>query len=232
MAPQTFQLVMRTGPTPGKIYGLGTGEVTIGRDISSDIVINDAEVSRRHVRLRMDAGGFVVEDIGSTNGTFVNGQRLMGPHLLRSGELILLGENVGLIFEAVQFDPDATIAASNIPSLPQMPVGYAPEPAYPPAPAAYSPAPPPQPDYIRQADYARQAPAPAYGAPGQAQAPQAYEYPEDDDRKNRRTWVYVGCGCLLVLLCVVVAAGAAFDQLNLYCSGPFRSLGGLLWTCP
>jgi pSer/pThr/pTyr-binding forkhead associated (FHA) protein len=57
------------------------------------------------------AGTYMLEDLGSTNGSYVNGQRLMGPHTLRNGELIMFGENVGLVFEASSFDMDATIAA-------------------------------------------------------------------------------------------------------------------------
>ena len=51
MASQSFQLVMRTGPNPGKVFELTKGEVYIGRDINNDIVVNDAEISRKHARL-------------------------------------------------------------------------------------------------------------------------------------------------------------------------------------
>jgi predicted component of type VI protein secretion system len=128
MAPQSYQFVMRTGPNPGKSFPLTKDELSLGRDISNDIVINDAEVSRHHARIYRQAGGFVLEDTGSTNGTFVNGQRLMGPHMLRPGEMILLGENISLIFEAYQFDPDATIASGTVPDMPS----YQQQPALPP----------------------------------------------------------------------------------------------------
>ena len=78
MASQPFQLVMRAGPTPGKVFSLSKTELYLGRDISNDIVINDAEVSRKHVRLMLQSGQFVLEDLGSTNGTFVNNQRVAG----------------------------------------------------------------------------------------------------------------------------------------------------------
>ena len=112
MARQPFQLVMRSGPTVGKIFPLEKSELTIGRDTSNDIVINDAEVSRKHARLILQGGGFILEDLGSTNGSFVDGQRLMGPHALRPGELIMLGENISLNFESAGFDPNATVVAS------------------------------------------------------------------------------------------------------------------------
>jgi pSer/pThr/pTyr-binding forkhead associated (FHA) protein len=131
MASQ-FQLTMRSGPTPGKVYELLLDDLTIGRDISNPIVVNDPEVSRRHSRLRAQAGGYVVEDMGSTNGTFVNGQRLMGPHMLRPGEIIMLGEHIGFVYEAT-YDPNATMASSpaqetyRVPQTPQTVVAPAPE---------------------------------------------------------------------------------------------------------
>lgn len=126
MAPQSFQLVMRSGPNPGKTFALSKSEITIGRDIGNDVVINDAEISRRHARLFAQGSSFVLEDLGSTNGTFVEGQRLMGPHMLRPGELILLGENVTLVYEPLQQDPDATVAA--VYNVPKMPPSQRPEP--------------------------------------------------------------------------------------------------------
>jgi S-DNA-T family DNA segregation ATPase FtsK/SpoIIIE len=61
-----FQLIMRSGPTPGKVFQLKNDEVFIGRDVGNDIVINDAEISRRHARLSVQAGGYILEDLGST----------------------------------------------------------------------------------------------------------------------------------------------------------------------
>lgn len=104
-----FQLVMRSGPTPGKVYPLKSEEMFIGRDIGNDIVINDAEVSRRHTRLSMQAGGYILEDLGSTNGTAVNGDRLTSRHVLRVGEVVSFGEHVALVFETVADDKEATV---------------------------------------------------------------------------------------------------------------------------
>jgi len=76
MAAQ-FQFVMRSGPTPGATFSLEGDQLTIGRDSSSGVAINDAEISRKHARLTFQGGKYVIEDLGSTNGTFVNGQRLV-----------------------------------------------------------------------------------------------------------------------------------------------------------
>ncbi len=224
MAPQTFQLVMRSGPNPGKTFELDKNELTIGRDITNDIVINDPEISRHHARLLAQAGGFVIEDTGSTNGTFVDGQRLMGPHLLRLGELILLGENISLGFEAPQYDADATmVASSGIPSMPPV------EPS-PVAPPPFAAAPPPRQTYTPPPQPRPQPPvAPPVGPPlqpaysGAVPPGPAYEMPEEEPRRSR-TWLYVGCGCLVILLCIVVVGAFAFDYFNLYCTPPFNGI--------
>src|SRR6185436_6684469 len=104
-----FQLIMRSGPTPGATFNLEGDQLTIGRDSANEIVINDAEISRRHARLTYQGGKYVLEDLGSTNGTFVNGQRLAGPRVLKPGEVVSFGEQIVLVFEVVSIDPRATV---------------------------------------------------------------------------------------------------------------------------
>ena len=127
MSPQSFQLVMVSGPTPGKSIQLNKPELTVWRDTSNDVVINDAEVSRKHARLVFRGTGYTLEDLGSTNGTYVNGQRLMGPHALLPGELILFGENVSMNYEVSPMDADATVMGAPGPVTAQTP---APVPAF------------------------------------------------------------------------------------------------------
>ena len=106
-----FQLTMRSGPNPGTVFALDGDQISIGRDSSNEIPVNDAEISRRHSRLSFKGGKYVVEDLGSTNGTFVNGQRLTGPHVLKSGEVISLGEQIVFVYESVDSDPGATMVS-------------------------------------------------------------------------------------------------------------------------
>lgn len=106
-----FQFVMRSGPTPGVTYPLEGDQLTIGRDASNGVAINDAEVSRKHSRLSFQGGKYVLEDLGSTNGTFVNGQRLAGPVVLKPGDVVSLGEQIVLMYDAINMDPGATMAA-------------------------------------------------------------------------------------------------------------------------
>jgi pSer/pThr/pTyr-binding forkhead associated (FHA) protein len=133
MTASSFRMIVRTGPNPGTTYDL-TKEVTLmGRDVSNDIILGDSEISRQHARLTRTPGGYVIEDLGSTNGSFVNGERLMAPRVLNPGDLVALGENVSLTFDAVAPEAAATIAST---AAGPEPVGAVPAPAAPPPQAA------------------------------------------------------------------------------------------------
>lgn len=243
MPSQSFQFVMQKGPNPGKIYELMQDEITIGRDISNRLVINDPEVSRRHARLTAQSGGYVIEDLGSTNGVFIDGQRLMGPHLLRPGQVVMLGEKIALAYEALGFDPNVTQASASGPATTpsagretyrvesdyEAPPGPPPisEPAYspqqmePPAPQAY----PPPPAYAGQVP-----PGPATTEYIDMGAEIIEE--EEEPAGRSRTMLIAGCVVLLVMACCLVVGLFAFDYLNLYCETPFNALSGVLWSCP
>ncbi len=111
MAP-LYQFVMRSGPTPGATFSLEGDQLIIGRDSSSAITINDAEVSRKHARLNFQGGKYVIEDLGSTNGTFVNGQRLISAVVLKSGDVVSLGEQIVLMYEALAVDAGETVMSA------------------------------------------------------------------------------------------------------------------------
>lgn len=131
-----FQLVMRSGPTPGATFSLEGDQLIIGRDSSSGVAINDAEISRKHARLTFQGGKYVLDDLGSTNGTFVNGQRLTGPVVLKAGDIISLGEQIVLMYDAINFDPGATVAVSHKSARVAPPPVSAPAPVYSAPPAA------------------------------------------------------------------------------------------------
>jgi len=67
------------------------GPVVIGRSPGADIVIGDDFVSGKHARLSPSGDGAILEDLGSTNGTLLNGQRVVGAQTLRSGDSIDIG---------------------------------------------------------------------------------------------------------------------------------------------
>jgi len=195
-----YQLVMHSGPTPGKTFSLEGDVLTIGREASNQIAINDAEVSRKHSQLVLQGGKYVLTDLGSTNGTFVNGQRLTGQHVLQSGDVISLGEQINLLFEAITVaDPNATMLSS----------------AKPPAVARNAPPPQPQPQ-AQPAAYAGQVPAGPASVAAQAPAPAA---------APNRMPMMIGIGCL-VLVCLCGVSLFLIDYLNLWCTVSFNMIPG------
>ncbi|PJF24799.1 MAG: hypothetical protein CUN53_16015, partial [Phototrophicales bacterium] len=87
-------LIMTHGPQPGQTFPLVDLIITVGRDLANDIVIQDPEISRRHARMRRWKHGYSIEDVGSTNGTSVNGQSVTEPRLLRPNDRLKIGTNV------------------------------------------------------------------------------------------------------------------------------------------
>jgi len=78
----------------GKRVVVGSSGATIGRGRQSDVVLNDPNVSRQHAEIRPRGGSWVLADLGSTNGSKLNGRQIEGPEVLRDGDEIELGESV------------------------------------------------------------------------------------------------------------------------------------------
>lgn len=88
-------LVLLEGADAGKLVEIGEEALTIGRDARQTIVFaGDSEVSRLHARVLRRDKEIVVEDAGSTNGTFVDSQRLTGPIVLREGAVVRIGRQL------------------------------------------------------------------------------------------------------------------------------------------
>jgi hypothetical protein len=177
MSPSSFRFIVRTGPNPGAVFDLVGDVLMVGRDVSNDIVIADAEISRQHTRLTRTPDGYLLEDLGSTNGTFVNGERLMAPRVMSAGDLVGFGGTVTMTFDAVAPEAAATVARPVVEAPPQaqqpaaQPVAHA-QPAAP----AYTPTP---------------------AAPAQPQ--------EAAGRRSRLPLAIAGGGCLaLVVICALV----------------------------
>jgi len=201
MAAQ-YQLVMHSGPTPGKVFPLEGDVITIGREAGNGIIINDAEVSRKHTQFVFQGGKVIVTDLGSTNGTFVDGQRLTGQHILQSGQIISLGEQINLLFEAViAVDPNATMLSTGRPLVPPV---SAPTP--PPSPVAQV-QPTPSPVYAGQVP---SGPLPSTPAPAQS--------------ANSRVVIAIVAVILLCLLCSCGMLLWYVDANSLWCKFlPFLS---------
>ncbi|MGQ9888421.1 MAG: FHA domain-containing protein [Aggregatilineales bacterium] len=84
-------LVVNLGPDTERVYALESETITVGRDLSNDIVLPDPEVSRWHLQLKRQGGAYVVRDLGSTNGTLLNGVRLTAPRTLVPHDTLDLG---------------------------------------------------------------------------------------------------------------------------------------------
>jgi hypothetical protein len=84
------RVTVRIGGTGS--FDLAQRTYVVGRVSSCDIVLADATVSNRHARLTPHLEGFVIADLGSTNGTSVNGERLSSERVLRGGEVLRLGD--------------------------------------------------------------------------------------------------------------------------------------------
>ena len=137
------------GPSAGRQILLG-GPLVVGRGQEAEVVLDDPRVSRRHVRISPHGGTAVVEDLQSSNGTFVNGNELYAPATIGPGDDILVGVTV------LELRTMAQIAAqpSAVRPVPQ-PIAAVPAAAPPPPPMAAPPRqPPPMP-----------AQAPQQGAP-------------------------------------------------------------------
>jgi pSer/pThr/pTyr-binding forkhead associated (FHA) protein len=125
-----------SGPNAGQTVDVEE-EIVIGRE-DTDIAIDDDEMSRRHAVVRRHANRLQVEDLGSTNGTFVDGTRIAEPTLLGGGAEIKVGTTV-LVVEGVLpvSDSSGDIAPRNVTRVSQaIPEGAPPPPpAAPPTPA-------------------------------------------------------------------------------------------------
>jgi hypothetical protein len=210
-----FQLIMRTGPTPGKIFPVEGAEVLVGRESSNGVAINDAEVSRRHARLTLHGTAYVIQDLGSTNGTFVNGERITNTQVLNPGDSVSFGENISLSYEAA-YDPNATMVSAPPQHPVQQPAAPAPRPA---------PTPTPRPT---PAPYT---PSPVPGYSGQVPAGPAVVAAPAPTKKKFPIWII-----FLIIVLVIICGCAAFfliiDQFKLWCTVvPFLVplLGGV---CP
>ena len=82
-------MLVQEKPFPGKEHAVEDG-LTLGRT-DADVLLPDPQVSRRHAVLRLEDEGPTIEDLGSTNGTFVNDEQIEGPRRLEVGDLVRLG---------------------------------------------------------------------------------------------------------------------------------------------
>ncbi len=95
-------LIVQKGPHSGQQFNLGQSIAVIGRDDAADITIKERIISRHHFRIMASGGQFILEDLNSSNGTFVNGVQVFGKTTLNSGDLISIAQDIAFEFRAPQ----------------------------------------------------------------------------------------------------------------------------------
>ncbi|HEX6269394.1 MAG TPA: FHA domain-containing protein [Anaerolineales bacterium] len=124
----THKLILSSG-SPNE-FELTQPEIIIGRESGVDLVIPSPAVSRRHARLSREGDEYVLEDLGSSNGTFLNGERLVGQRALKSGDQIRLGQAITLTYQAPRSESAETVMRAPTPvpaSILQTVVGEEPQ---------------------------------------------------------------------------------------------------------
>lgn len=222
-----YQIVMRKGANPGQAFPIDLTEMYIGRDLACEIVIQDTEVSRRHAKIYISGSGFVIEDLGSTNGTFVNGERISSPHKLMPGDEISLGDTSTMVFEVSEIDPDVTRVAMPVSPVEQTFVNVPSSPPYP----AFTDV--PEPISIPPMTPLQSVPPIPPAQPFTGQVPPSAVRPAGPPNKKSKLWLIILI-VLVVVICGCVALVLIIDSMNLYCDiapGIMNTLFGA-GSCP
>lgn len=108
------KMTLLIGRKAMQVYDLNKDSILIGREDDVDIVIDNPSVSRKHAQVRKEGAGWVVEDLGSSNGTFLHGGKITGARELKEGDEIgfgkfsvVFGKAVGDMVEQVAAKPAA-----------------------------------------------------------------------------------------------------------------------------
>jgi len=92
LPPGSAMLLVQRGPDAGSRFLLDSDSVTVGRHPDSDIFLDDISVSRRHATFDRTPAAYVVNDLGSLNGTYVNRDRIDGAITLSGGDEVQVGK--------------------------------------------------------------------------------------------------------------------------------------------
>ena len=125
----TMNLVIIEGPNDGQILPVTHSPFVMGRGTDCDVLLHDSQASRRHAELRRSEHGWVLVDLGSTNGTFAGGQRLAAgvPYPLTAGVSFVIGHTTCEL-QAVLPPPTPAVLAAVPPAAALVPPAAAPVP--------------------------------------------------------------------------------------------------------
>ena len=102
-----FRITLSLGGTVVRKYPFEKDDCTIGRDADCDISIDNVAVSRKHASITLSDGEYVLEDLQSGNGTFMDGQKIV-THVLQNGQSFMIGK-YSLAFETVSADVEGVV---------------------------------------------------------------------------------------------------------------------------
>jgi pSer/pThr/pTyr-binding forkhead associated (FHA) protein len=211
MGYKNYRLTVIKGFNKGAEFLLEKDEITIGRGDDNTIVLNIAEVSRAHTALIKVEEGYMIRDLGSTNGTFVDKKEIGEKYLLKPGDTVMLGEAIYMTYMA-EADPEETLVTPRTEEPDSQQV------------TAVTP----------KLDDALEKETPsADTTPGKTKtADEVLSESQVTEEKKSNTWLWAGIGCVVVILFLIVVGAILFDYLNLYCTPPFDTIMSFLWTCP
>lgn len=105
-----LSIIFQTDPLKGLDMALNKERISIGRDPNNDIVIDHIEVSRKHALIEIKGGQVTITDVGSLNGTFVDGAQITGATVILPGQFIEVSEAVRFVLTEQDSQAESTIA--------------------------------------------------------------------------------------------------------------------------
>jgi len=200
---------VKGGALKGQRFQIRTPVVNIGRADYNDIVLPDGAVSSAHAKLQRREGVWVLVDLDSTNGTFVDGERVQGDMAIAPGATVRFGD-VQLAFEPTddalgvgKMGGTVVLTASSAPARPPAPPSPTAATTPPPPAAPESPAAPARPARRPSSQSAPTARPPAPTRPGAKPQPKRPHTPPPPEKKGK------GCGAGVVVLLLGGAGVAA-----------------------
>lgn len=190
-------LVVTDGPNVGQRYQLREVVSTVGRTAGNAIVLDSVQISRHHAHIQLTPTGAIIEDAGSTNGTWVNDRRLVGSQVLTSGDRVRFADFVTMEY-VVKESSSTEVLPSPMAGGVTEDMGQA---------VDFDVSVPSQPAYAAPEVDPYIPPYPAQSAYVTPQTPAAQQAVPAAPQSRRPQGLYIVIGVLVVLICLCVALG-------------------------